>query len=64
MKINIDRDLLLVDLYDLLSLVTEASLMSEEAKKAKHKTNEIITMIANAPSAENNSSFPKISMRR
>ena len=64
MKINIDRDMVLVELYDLRALLTEAALVSEEAKEAKKKLDAFITMISTAPQAENNSSFPRISLRR
>ena len=63
MKINIERDMLLAELYDMRSLLTEAALHSEEAKQAKKKLDDIIQLISNSPSAENNSSFPKISLR-
>ena len=63
MKINIDRDMLLVELYDMRSFLTEAAIHNDEAKKAKQKLDEIIQLISNSPESENNSSFPKISFR-
>lgn len=64
MKINIDRDMVLVELYELRSLLAEASLVSDEAKEAKKKLDNFIAMISSAPQAENNASFPRISLRK
>lgn len=64
MKINIDRDMLLTELYDLRAILTEAALESEEAAKGKVKVDQIITLIMNSPQAENNSSYPKPKLRR
>jgi hypothetical protein len=63
LKITIDRDMLLVELYDMRSFLTEAALQNDEALKAKKKLDEIIQLISNSPASENNSSFPKISFR-
>lgn len=54
----------LVELYEIRSLLAEASLMSDEAKEAKKKLDNFITMISSAPQAENNASFPRISLRK
>jgi hypothetical protein len=35
MKINIDRDMLLTELYDLRSVLAEAALISDEARDGK-----------------------------
>ena len=64
MKISIDRDMLLTELYDLRAILTEAALESEEARKGKIKVDEIITLIMNSPQSENNSSYPKPKLRR
>ena len=64
MKINIDRDMLLTELYDLRAILTEAAIESEEAAKGKAKVDQIITLIMNSPQAENNSSYPKPKLRR
>ena len=64
MKINIDRDMILVELYDLRSLITELTTITDEAKEAKKKLDSIITLISSSPAAENNQSFPKRSSRR
>jgi len=37
MKINIDRDMLLTELYDLRSVLAEAALISDEARDGKEK---------------------------
>lgn len=55
--------MLLVELYDMRSILTEVALQNDEAKAAKKKLDEVIQLISNSPSAENNSSFPKISLR-
>ncbi len=64
MKINIDRDMLLLELYEIRALLTEASIVSEEAKQAKKKLDEVVTVITSSPASENNQSFPRISLRR
>lgn len=64
MKINIDRDMLLTELYDLRAILTEAALESDEAAKGKIKVDQIITLIMNSPQSENNSSYPKPKLRR
>lgn len=64
LKIHIDRDMVLVELYEIRALLAEASLTSDEAKEAKKKLDNFITLITSAPQAENNASFPRISFRR
>ena len=64
MKINIDRDMLLLELYEIRALLTEASIASDEAKQAKKKLDEVVTLITSSPASENNQSFPRISLRR
>jgi len=55
--------MLLVELYELRSLVTDTSVQTEETMQARKKLDEIVNLISLAPSAENNQSFPKISIR-
>ena len=64
MKINIDRDMVLVELYEIRALLAEASLVSDEAKEAKKKLDNFITIVSSAPQSENNSSFPRINLRK
>ena len=63
MVIKIDRDMLLVELYELRSLVTDTTVQTEETAEARKKIDMIVNLVTNAPSAENNASFPKISIR-
>ena len=63
MIIKIDKDMLLVELYELRSMVTDTSLQTEETIKARKKLDDIVNLVSLAPSAENNQSFPKISIR-
>lgn len=56
--------MVLVELYEIRALLAEASLTSDEAKEAKKKLDNFITLITSAPQAENNASFPRISFRR
>jgi hypothetical protein len=63
MIIKIDKDMLLVELYELRSLVTDTSVQTEETMQARKKLDEIVNLISLAPSAENNQSFPKINIR-
>ena len=55
--------MLLVELYELRSMVTDTSVQTEETIKARKKLDDIVNLISLAPSAENNQSFPKISIR-
>jgi hypothetical protein len=64
MKINIDRDMLLTELYDLRSVLAEVALISDEARDGKEKLDKIINLVINCPQAENNSSYPKAKLRR
>ncbi len=64
MKINIDRDMLLTELYELRSLLSEAALISDDARLGKEKLDKIVNLITNCPQAENNSSYPKPKFRR
>ncbi len=64
MKINIDRDMLLTELYELRSFLSEAALISDDARLGKEKLDKIVNLITNCPQAENNSSYPKPKFRR
>ena len=63
MIIKIDKDMLLVELYELRSFIVDNTVQTEETKAAKKKLDEIVNLISMAPSADNNQSFPKISIR-
>ena len=63
MVIKIDRDMLLVELYELRSLVVDTTVQTEETAEARKKIDQIVNLITNAPSADSNASFPKISIR-
>jgi len=63
MIIKIDKDMLLVELYELRSFIVDATVQTEETKAARKKLDEIVNLISMAPSADNNQSFPKISLR-
>jgi hypothetical protein len=63
MIIKIDKDMLLVELYELRSFIVDSTVQTEETKAARKKLDEIVNLISMAPSADNNQSFPKISLR-
>ena len=63
MIIKIDKDMLLVELYELRSFIVDNTVQTEETKAARKKLDEIVNFISMAPSADNNQSFPKISIR-
>ena len=63
MIIKIDKDMLLVELYELRSFIVDTTVQTEETKAARKKLDEIVNLISMAPSADNNQSFPKISIR-
>lgn len=56
--------MLLVELYAIRAKITDAALDSDDVKEAKKKIDELITLISVAPSAENNSNFPRLRVRR
>ena len=64
MKIAIDRDMLLTELYELRALLSEAALVSEEANEGKKKLDAIVAILMNMPGSENNASYPKPKLRR
>ncbi len=59
MIIKIDKDMLLVELYELRSFIVDTVVQTEETKAAKKKLDEIVNLISMAPSADNNQSFQK-----
>ena len=63
MIIKIDKDMLLVELYELRSFIVDTVVQTEETKAAKKKLDEIVNLVSMDPSADNNQSFPKISIR-
>ena len=63
MIIKIDKDMLLVELYELRSFIVDNTVQTEETKAERKKLDEIVNLISMAPSADNNQSFPKISLR-
>ena len=63
MIIKIDKDMLLVEMYELRSFIVDNTVQTEETKAARKKLDEIVNLISMAPSADNNQSFPKISLR-
>jgi len=64
MKIQIDRDMLLTELYELRAQIAELALNHEEAKDCRSKVDAIVNLLMNAPSSENNSAYPKPKLRR
>jgi uncharacterized protein YlxP (DUF503 family) len=64
MKILIDKDMLLMDLYELRKHIMEAALISDDAKEAKDKLDKVVQMIQTYPDAEVTSSFPKTRLKR
>jgi hypothetical protein len=64
MLVKIDRDMLLVELYSLRAEVMNISTDPKETESARKKIDELINLISLAPSSDNNSSFPRISVRR
>lgn len=64
MKILIDKDMLLMDLYELRKHIMEASLVSDDAAEAKKKLDNIVQMIQTYPDSEATSTFPKTRLRR
>lgn len=64
MNINIDRDMLLVELYAIRAKITEAATEYDEVVEAKQKLDNLIQLISVAPESGNNSNFPKPRLRR
>lgn len=64
MKILIDKDMLLMDLYELRKHIMEAALVSDDAAEAKKKLDNIVQMIQTYPDSEATSTFPKTRLRR
>lgn len=64
MKILIDKDMLLMDLYELRKHIMEAALVSDDAAEARKKLDNIVQMIQTYPDSEATSTFPKTRLRR
>jgi hypothetical protein len=64
MIIKIDRDMIVTELYQLRAVVSNISTDPKETEDARKKIDELINLISLAPTSENNSSFPKISVKR
>jgi hypothetical protein len=64
MNINIDRDMILIELYGIRALVTEASLESDAAKEAQKKVDLLIQLVSVAPENGNNSNYPRPKLKR
>jgi hypothetical protein len=56
--------MVLVELYSIRASITDASLSDDEVKEGRIKLDNLINIITNAPSAENNSNFPRPRLRR
>ena len=63
MNINIDRDMILSELYVIRKLVTEAAHEDDDVKEAKKQIDALIHLISNAPQANNNANFPRPKLR-
>jgi hypothetical protein len=61
--INIDKDMLLVELYELRATITGITMESDETAAARKKIDQVVSLISNAPVAESQSSLPRISVR-
>ena len=64
MKILIDRDMFLMDLYESRKFIMEAALVSDEAVEARKKIDSMVQMLQTYPDSEATSSFPKTRLRR
>ena len=64
MKILIDKDMLLMDLYELKKFIMETGVVSDEVDNAKRKLDSIVSMIQTYPDAGGNATFPKVRLRR
>lgn len=56
--------MILIELYSIRSGIIEVSMDNDEAKKSLAKLDNLISLVSNAPSAENNSNFPRPRLRR
>jgi hypothetical protein len=64
LNINIDRDMLLIELYAIRAKIADAAAEHDEAAEAKQKIDNLIQLISVAPESGNNSNFPKPRLRR
>ena len=56
--------MILIELYSVRSGIVEASMDSDDVKKSLTKLDNLINLVSNAPSSENNSNFPRTRLRR
>ena len=63
MNINIDRDMILTELYVIRKLITEKAYEDDDMKQAKKQVDDLIQLISNCPQAGNNANFPRIKAR-
>ncbi len=61
--ISIDKDMLLVELYELRAAITGIPVESDETAAARKKIDQVVSFISNAPVAEAQTSFPRVSIR-
>jgi len=64
LNINLDRDMLLVELYAIRAKITDAASDNDEVKEAKQQIDNLIQLISVAPESGNNSNFPRPRLRR
>lgn len=56
--------MVLVELYSIRSSIADAAMEDDQVKEGRVKLDNLINLISNAPSAENNSNFPRPRLRR
>ena len=56
--------MILVELYGIRAKISEFAYENSDAKESVSKIDSLITLISNAPSAENNSNFPRPRLRK
>lgn len=56
--------MILLELYSIRASIFEASFDNNDIKDGVKKIDNLISLMSNAPSAENNSNFPKSRLRR
>jgi hypothetical protein len=61
--IQIDKEMMLTELYELRAAVTDIMVESDETAAARKKIDQIIALVHNAPQCGGDSSLPRISVR-
>ncbi len=61
--IRLDQQMLLSELYELRAKITDIVVDADETQEARLKIDQIISLVGNAPSDDNGSGFPRISIR-